>query len=116
MADAPIPQDNSLAAEKVRAFPHSPGVYLMKDGAGRVIYVGKAKDLRSRAGSYFLKAAAEEPRTARLVQEIRDKKKSAHLPKKEFQRKSLSHLGASDEELYLLLKDCDERGPINVIQ
>jgi excinuclease ABC subunit C len=37
-----------------------------------VIYVGKAKDLRSRAGSYFLKAAAEEPRTARLVQEIRD--------------------------------------------
>lgn len=60
------------AAEKVRSFPHTPGVYLMKDGAGRVIYVGKAKDLRSRAGSYFLKAAAEDPRTARLVQEIRD--------------------------------------------
>jgi excinuclease ABC subunit C len=66
------PPDNSLAAEKVRSFPHSPGVYLMKDEAGRVIYVGKAKDLRSRAGSYFLKAAAEEPRTTRLVQEIRD--------------------------------------------
>jgi len=46
--------DNSLAAEKVRSFPHAPGVYLMKDGAGRVIYVGKAKDLRNRAGSYFL--------------------------------------------------------------
>ncbi|NLZ01898.1 MAG: excinuclease ABC subunit UvrC [Pirellulaceae bacterium] len=44
----------------------------MKDGAGRVIYVGKAKDLRNRAGSYFLKAAAEDPRTARLVREIRD--------------------------------------------
>ncbi len=66
------PGDNSLAAQKVRSFPHAPGVYLMKDGAGRVIYVGKAKDLRSRAGSYFLKAAAEEKRTARLVQEIRD--------------------------------------------
>ncbi|MBN1591109.1 MAG: excinuclease ABC subunit UvrC, partial [Pirellulales bacterium] len=39
---------------------------------GRVIYVGKAKDLRNRAGSYFLKAAAEEPRTAELVREIRD--------------------------------------------
>ena len=52
--------------------PTTPGVYLMKDEAGRVIYVGKAKDLRSRAGSYFLKAAAEEPRTARLVDEIRD--------------------------------------------
>ncbi|MDZ7615837.1 MAG: GIY-YIG nuclease family protein, partial [Patescibacteria group bacterium] len=66
------PTDNSQAAAKVRSFPHSPGVYLMKDGAGRVIYVGKAKDLRSRAGSYFLKAATEEPRTATLVQEIRD--------------------------------------------
>jgi excinuclease ABC subunit C len=72
MSDTPDPDDNSLAAEKVRSFPHAPGVYLMKDAAGRVIYVGKAKDLRSRAGSYFLKAAAEEQRTAKLVQEIRD--------------------------------------------
>jgi excinuclease ABC subunit C len=66
------PQDNSQAAEKVRSFPQKPGVYLMKDAAGRVIYVGKAKDLRARAGSYFHKAAAEEQRTARLVREIRD--------------------------------------------
>ena len=44
----------------------------MKDAAGRVIYIGKAKNLRARAGSYFLKAAAEDSRTARLVQEIRD--------------------------------------------
>ena len=70
--DAPLPDDNSLAARKVREFPHTPGVYLMKDAVGRVIYVGKAKDLRSRAGSYFLKAAAEDQRTARLVPEIRD--------------------------------------------
>src|SRR3974390_26576 len=66
------PQDNSIAAKKVRDFPQSPGVYLMKDAAGRVIYIGKAKNLRARAGSYFLKAAAEDPRTAQLVQEIRD--------------------------------------------
>ncbi|MFH1920756.1 MAG: excinuclease ABC subunit UvrC [Planctomycetota bacterium] len=72
MSEDPAPSDNSQAAEKVRSFPHAPGVYLMKDAAGRVIYVGKAKDLRNRAGSYFLKAAAEEPRTARLVREIRD--------------------------------------------
>ena len=60
------------ASEKVRKFPQSPGVYLMKDTAGRVIYVGKAKNLRSRAGSYFLKAAAEDPRTAEWIHEIAD--------------------------------------------
>lgn len=70
--ELPTPQDNSLAAEKVRSFPQTSGVYLMKDGAGRVIYIGKAKNLRGRAGSYFLKAAAEDSRTAKLVQEIRE--------------------------------------------
>ena len=64
--------DRSAAAEKARSFPQTPGVYLMKDAAGRVIYVGKAKNLRARAGSYFLKAAAEDRRTADLVREIRD--------------------------------------------
>ena len=44
----------------------------MKDAAGRVIYVGKAKNLRARAGSYFLKAAADDRRTAELVREIAD--------------------------------------------
>ena len=59
------------AAEKVRdKFPKSPGVYLMQDHAGRVIYIGKAKNLRARAGSYFLKAAALEDRTRLLVKEI----------------------------------------------
>jgi excinuclease ABC subunit C len=60
-------------AEKVRTtFPTTPGVYLMKDAAGNVIYVGKAKNLRSRAGSYFLKEAAEQYRTADLVKLIAD--------------------------------------------
>ena len=60
------------AAAKVRTFPQSPGVYLMKNDAGVVIYVGKATNLRSRAGSYFLKAAAEEARTADWIGEIAD--------------------------------------------
>jgi excinuclease ABC subunit C len=60
------------AAAKVREFPQKPGVYLLKDSAGRVIYVGKATNLRSRAGSYFSKQAAEEQRTAYWIQEICD--------------------------------------------
>ena len=60
------------AAEKVRSFPQTPGVYLMKDQAGVVIYVGKAKNLRSRASSYFFKAAQQEQRTATWVNEICD--------------------------------------------
>lgn len=59
-------------AQKVRQFPRSPGVYLMKDSQGRVIYVGKARNLRSRAGSYFLAAAAVERRTCDWVGEIAD--------------------------------------------
>lgn len=61
------------AAEKVRTqFPSTPGVYLFQDKLGRVIYIGKAKNLRARAGSYFLKAAAEDSRTAQLVLEAYD--------------------------------------------
>ncbi len=66
MATEPDPR------EIVRQFPCTPGVYLMKDAAGRVIYVGKAVNLRSRAASYFTKAAAVDFRTADLVREIRD--------------------------------------------
>ena len=59
-------------AEKVKSFPTTPGVYLMKDGAGNVIYIGKAKNLRSRASHYFTKEAAENLRTCELVQHIRE--------------------------------------------
>lgn len=66
------PPGLALAAAKAREFPRQPGVYLMKDAAGCVIYIGKAKNLRARAGSYFLQAAAEDRRTASLVREICD--------------------------------------------
>lgn len=60
------------AAAKVREFPRAPGVYLFKDTAGVTIYVGKAKHLRSRAGSYFLIGARQERRTADWVLDIAD--------------------------------------------
>jgi excinuclease ABC subunit C len=59
-------------AEKVKTFPTTPGVYLMKDAGGVVLYVGKAKNLRGRASHYFTKAAADDPRTADLVKLIAD--------------------------------------------
>ncbi len=78
MTDIPSQQSSDInlgfsqAAEKVRTFPQGPGVYLMKDAQGVVIYIGKAKNLRSRASSYFLTAAAVETRTADWIGEIAD--------------------------------------------
>src|SRR5438067_12391731 len=59
-------------AEKAKQFPPAPGVYLMKDAQGVVLYVGKAKNLRNRASHYFTRAAAEGARTADLVKRIAD--------------------------------------------
>jgi excinuclease ABC subunit C len=74
MADEPVPvaADLNDPAVKVRTFPTGPGVYLMKDAGGNVIYVGKAKSLRSRAGSYFAKEAASDPRIRDWIGFIRD--------------------------------------------
>ncbi|MBU1611008.1 MAG: excinuclease ABC subunit UvrC [Proteobacteria bacterium] len=51
-------------------FPESPGVYLMKDGTGRIIYVGKAKSLRKRLASYFRSQARHTAKTRALVSHI----------------------------------------------
>src|SRR5947209_19330745 len=73
MSSVPPAESGPLPpAEKVKQFPAAPGVYLMKDADGRVIYIGKAKNLRNRAATYFTKAAAEEHRTAELVKHIAD--------------------------------------------
>src|SRR5665647_612075 len=47
--------------------PDSPGVYRFRDEHGRVVYVGKAKSLRSRLSSYFQDIAALHPRTQQMV-------------------------------------------------
>ena len=41
----------------LRHLPAAPGVYLMRDAAANIIYIGKAKDLRKRVGQYFVKGA-----------------------------------------------------------
>ena len=58
--------------EKVRRLPHQPGVYLMKDAAGLVIYVGKAKDLKKRVSSYFRSGSRHDAKVAAMVSLIRD--------------------------------------------
>jgi excinuclease ABC subunit C len=58
--------------EKIRTLPTQPGVYLYKNAEGEVIYVGKAKSLRSRVRSYLLAASQENAKTGSLMREAVD--------------------------------------------
>ncbi len=59
-------------AAKIRSLPASAGVYLYKNAEGDVIYVGKAKNLRSRVSSYFHESRPEDAKTGTLVREAID--------------------------------------------
>ncbi len=69
----PTPSKPDLKA-KLRDVPHKPGVYLMKDRLGTVIYVGKAKSLRKRLSSYFTPAKSRmaDLKTRALIKSIWD--------------------------------------------
>jgi excinuclease ABC subunit C len=58
--------------EKIRTIPASPGVYLYKNAAGEVIYVGKAKSLRHRVSSYFHEGRVADAKTGTLLREAVD--------------------------------------------
>ncbi len=62
--------------KKIRHLPKTPGVYLFKDARGRVLYIGKAKDLRSRVSSYFQDSAdllrTRGPEIARMAAAVVD--------------------------------------------
>jgi excinuclease ABC subunit C len=64
----------SALKEKVRRLPDKPGVYLMKDRLGRIIYVGKAKNLKKRVSSYFTpsRAMTWHPKIRALIEMIAD--------------------------------------------
>ncbi len=56
--------------EKLKLIPYNPGVYLMKNSKGTIIYVGKAKNLKKRVSSYFNRNNFDHPRTEVLVSRV----------------------------------------------
>ncbi|MEA2604306.1 MAG: excinuclease subunit [Acidobacteriota bacterium] len=62
--------DHEYLAQRIRELPDRPGIYIFKDAAGKVLYVGKAKSLRKRASSYL--SRDHEPRLAAMVSEAVD--------------------------------------------
>ena len=61
-----------MLEEKLKIIPSEPGVYLFKNNKGRVIYVGKAVNLRNRVKSYFSSQHGDSPKTQALVKNIAD--------------------------------------------
>lgn len=59
-------------SEKIKLLPSGPGVYQFRDKSNKIIYIGKAKNLRSRVRSYFLKNAGHSGRTRVMVKRITD--------------------------------------------
>ncbi len=65
-------QASDLIAEQLERLPNSPGVYLMKDAEGNIIYVGKAASLRNRVRSYFSGGQDLTPKTQRMAARVAD--------------------------------------------
>ena len=61
-----------ILTDKIKLFPHSPGVYRYYDSEGNVIYVGKAKDLNKRVAQYFVSPDRLTKKTAVMVSKIAD--------------------------------------------
>ena len=61
-----------IVAEKLKLLPDSPGVYIMKDASGRIIYVGKAVVLKNRVRQYFQHNKNHSPKVRAMVSHIAD--------------------------------------------
>lgn len=64
--------DNRVLKTKASALPDKPGVYLMKDSTGIIIYIGKAKNLRNRVGQYFMNLKNRSPKVEKLILNVSD--------------------------------------------
>lgn len=63
---------NTNIRQKLSVLPHSPGVYIMKNASGSIIYVGKSKNLKNRVSSYFQSESKLTLKTIKLVKNISD--------------------------------------------
>ncbi|MEK6795661.1 MAG: excinuclease ABC subunit UvrC [Spirochaetota bacterium] len=108
-----------MLAERIRSVPDLPGVYLMKDAAGGIIYVGKAKSLKKRVQSYF-NDGAKDPKTMLLVEAINDldyiatqSEVEALLLEAELIKKHTPHfnIDLKDNKTYPFIKVTDEPFP-----
>ena len=61
-----------LVAEKLKQLPESPGVYIMKDSSGKIIYVGKAVVLKNRVRQYFRSQRNHSPKVRAMVSHVAD--------------------------------------------
>jgi excinuclease ABC subunit C len=105
---------------KLRNLPAKPGVYLMKDASGRIIYVGKAKSLRNRVRAYFHDASPYHPKISALISKISDFEVLATDSEMEAlileanlikQHKPRYNVNLKDDKRYPYLKVTDEPFP-----
>ena len=108
--------------KKVLMLPYEPGVYMMKDNDGKIIYIGKAKNLRKRVLSYFTHRESNTSnwKTAKLVSKIQDvdflvtdNEIEAFLLESNLikQYRPLFNIDLKDQQRYTYLKISDEKFP-----
>ena len=61
-----------IVREKLKLLPENPGVYIMKDAAGKIIYVGKAVVLKNRVRQYFQSSRNHTPKVRAMVAKVAD--------------------------------------------
>ncbi len=105
---APSPTDEALhsfdATELLRNLPHRPGTYEMLAADGSVLYVGKAKDLRRRVGSYF-QGRAQDAKTMAMVELVADVRITVTPTEAEALMLEYNLIKAHDPKFNVLLRD-----------